>query len=124
VDSAPRMNDLEGLLRDAGRQIEPELQRRLKGLLGGIIRSYLPQAWVFETDNGTASLVVDRDGTVSVTGGAASHPDVTVKIPHDRLVAALTTRNKDLVPPGPLTVTPHTSKGKTAFDVLRSRLGL
>jgi hypothetical protein len=39
-------------------------------------------------------------------------------------VAALKTRNKDAVPPGPLTVTPHTAKGKTAFDYLRSRLGL
>lgn len=118
------MSDVEGLLREAGRQFEPELQHRLKGLFGGIIRGYLPQVWVFETGRGAASLLVDKTGTVSVVAGAAAHPDVTVQIPHDRLVAALTTRDKDSVPPGPLTVTPHTAKGKTAFDYLRSRLGL
>jgi hypothetical protein len=118
------MSCVEGLLRDAGRQFEPEIQNRLKGLFGGIIRSYLPQVWVFETDDGIASLHVDAAGVVTVVAGASPHPDVTVKIPHARLVAALKTRNKDAVPPGPLTVTPHTAKGKTAFDYLRSRLGL
>jgi hypothetical protein len=118
------MSCIEGLLRDTGTQFEPEIQKRLQGALGGILRAYLPQAWVFETDDGTASLLVDKTGTVSVIAGAAPHPDVTVQIAHDRLVAALKTRNKDAVPPGPLTVTPHTAKGKTAFDYLRSRLGL
>jgi hypothetical protein len=118
------MSDVEKLLREAAREIEPQLQHRLKGFLGGIIRSYLPQTWVFQTEAGTASLVVERDGTTSVVGGASPHPDVTVEIPHDRLVAALKTRDATKVPPGPLTVTPHTSKGKTAFDFLRGRLGL
>lgn len=118
------MSCVEGLLRDAGREFEPELNNRLKGVFGGIIRAYLPQIWVFETEDGSASLHVSRLGEVSVTAGSSPHPDVTVKIPHDRLVAALKTRNRDTVPPGPLTVTPHTAKGKTAFDYLRSRLGL
>jgi hypothetical protein len=118
------MSCLEGLLRDAGRQFEPEIQSRLTGFLGSIVRSYLPQTWVFQTDDGTVSLVVDTDGKVSVVGGAALHPDVTVEIPHDRLVAALRTRKRESVPPGPLTVTPHTAKGRTAFDYLRGRLGL
>ena len=118
------MGEVEELLGDAGRRFQPELQSRLKGLFGGIIQSYLPQVWVFETGDETASLLVDKTGAVSVVGGAAPHPDVTVKIPRERLVAALKTRDKEKVPPGPLTVTPHTAKGKTAFDYLRSRLGL
>ncbi|MGA8542979.1 MAG: hypothetical protein WB947_05525 [Thermoplasmata archaeon] len=118
------MSCIEGLLRDTGKQVEPEVQKQLRGLFGGIVRSYLPQTWVFETDDGVASMVVDKSGAVSVTAGAAPHPDVTVKIPHDRLAVALKTRDKAKVPPGPLTVTPHTSKGKTAFDYLRSRIGL
>ena len=118
------MSCVEELLRQTGRQFEPELQHRLKGLFGGLIRGYLPQVWVFETDDGTASLLVDKTGTVSVVSGTAPHPDVTVEIPHDRLAIALRTRDRAAVPPGPLTVTPHTGKGKTAFDYLRSRLGL
>ena len=118
------MSEVEALLRDAVRQFEPELQNRLKGVFGGIFRSYLPQVWVFETEESTASLVVSATGAVSVVAGVAPHPDVTVKIPHDRLVAALRTGKKDQVPPGPMNVTPHTPKGKTAFDYLRGRLGL
>lgn len=118
------MSCIEKLLRETGRSFEPELQHRLKGFFGGIIKGYLPQIWVFETDDGTASLLVDKAGGVLVVHGAAPHPDVTVKIPHDRLAIALRTRDRTAVPPGPLTVTPHTSKGKTAFDYLRSRLGL
>jgi|HubBroStandDraft_1064217.scaffolds.fasta_scaffold02229_1 hypothetical protein len=118
------MSCIEGLLRGAGTRFEPEIQKQLTGFLGAIVRGYLPQVWVFETDDGTASLIVDKAGTITVVTGVAPHPDVTVKIPHDRLVAALKTRNKDAVPPGPLTVTPHTAKGRTAFDYLRGRLGL
>lgn len=118
------MSCLPELLTQAARRFEPELQSRLNGLFGGIIGSYLPQTWVFRTDDGTASLLVDRAGRVTVEAGEAPHPDVTVEIPHDRLAAALRNRDRGSVPPGSLTATPHTSKGKTAFDYLRSRLGL
>ena len=118
------MSGIEELLREAARQFEPELQRRMKGFFGGIFGSYLPQVWVFRTDDGIASLVVDKVGTVNVQGGAAPHPDVTVEVSHDRLAAALRRPRTEPVPPGPLTVTAHTAKGKTAFEYLRSRLGL
>jgi hypothetical protein len=116
--------DLEELLRETAGRVEPEVQRQLHGLFGGIVRSYLPQAWVFETDEGTASFLVDRAGVVSVAAGAAKNADVTVKIPANRLRVALTTRDPAKVPPGPLAVTPHTPKGKAAFGYLRGRLGL
>ncbi|MGI0071413.1 MAG: hypothetical protein ACRECT_05035 [Thermoplasmata archaeon] len=118
------MSGVEELLRETGRGLEPEVQRQLKGFLGGILRGYLPQTWVFQTDDGTASLVVDRSGAVSVVPGVAPQADVTVEIPRARLEAALRTRDRTKVPPGRLTVTPHTSKGRTAFDYLRGRLGL
>jgi hypothetical protein len=112
------------LLGKVGRDVQPELQSRLRGFFGGMVRTYLPQTWVFVTEDGTASLHVDRAGAVTVTSGALPSPDVTVEIGHDRLKAALLTRRKEAVPPGPLTVTPHTSKGRTAFSYLRDRLGL
>ena len=118
------MSCVEELLRTAGKGFEPEIKSRLSGFLGGILRQYLPQTWVFRTDDGTASLSVDGNGTVTVVSGAAAHPDVTIEIPHDRLRAALTTRKRESVPPGPIQVTPHSAKGKAAFDYLRGRLGL
>jgi hypothetical protein len=118
------MSCVAELLGKVGRDVQPEVQSRLRGFFGGMLRTYLPQTWVFVTEDGTASLHVDRAGTVTVSPGALPSPDVTVEIGHERLKAALLSRRKDAGPPGPLTVTPHTAKGKTAFAYLRDRLGL
>lgn len=118
------MGRIEELLKATAAQVEPEVQKQLKGLFGGIVRNYLPQEWVFRTEHEVAALRVDGSGHVTVATAASAHPDVTVEIPQDRLVAALTTRDRSKVPPGPLSVTPHTAKGKAAFDYLRSRIGL
>lgn len=118
------MSCIEGLLRNVARDAEPEVRSRLNGLFGGMIRHYLPQVWVFRTEDGTASLRVDAAGAFSVVAGAASPADVTIEVGHDRLKAALTRRPPGSLPPGPLTVTPHTAKGRAAFDLLRGRLGL
>ena len=118
------MPTLVSLLDSIARDIQPQIQAQLGGFFGGMVRAYLPQTWEFRTEKETASLTVAKTGAVSVTGGAASHPDVTIETGHDRLVTALTTRSRDQVPPGAFTVTPHSAKGKTAFGYLRGRLGL
>lgn len=118
------MASLVSLLESVAHDVQPQVQSQLGGFFGGMVRSYLPQTWVFQTEKETVSLSVDRAGALSVASGAAAHPDVTVEIPYDRLVAALTTRSRERVPSGPLKVTSHTSKGKTAFEYLRGRIGL
>ena len=118
------MNEVAQLLEPIAPSVEGEVRSRLGGFLGGMIRAYLPQTWVFSTDRGTASLVVDPDGRTHVVPAAAPGPDVTIELPYDRLKAALATRRPGAVPPGAMRVHPHTAKGRTAFDYLRSRLGL
>lgn len=118
------MNPTAELLSTIRQSVQDEVQPRLRGFLGGMFRAYLPQTWVFRTEQGVASLVVDPDGRVSVLDAAATAPDVTVEVGHERLRVALTTRGRGGLPPGPLTVTPHTTKGRTAFDYVRPRLGL
>lgn len=118
------MTSIEELLRATAAQVEPEVQKQLKGFLGAIVRNYLPQDWVFRTEQEVVTLRVDVTGHASVETGASARPDVTVKIPHDRLAIALKTRDRAKVPPGPIDVTPHTAKGKAAFDYLRARIGL
>jgi hypothetical protein len=118
------MTSLVPLLESVARDIQPQIRSQLGGFFGGMVRAYLPQTWVFRTEREVASLSVDRNGGVTVVNGPAANPDVTIEIPHDRLETALRTRSRSQVPPGPLTVTPHTSKGKTAFEYLRSRVGL
>ena len=118
------MPTLAPLLESVAHDLQPQIQSQLGGFFGGVVRAYLPQTWVFKTEKEVASLTVEKTGAVSVTSGAAADPDVTIETGHDRLMKALKTRSRHAVPPGPLTVTPHTSKGKAAFDYLRGRLGL
>lgn len=118
------MTSLVPLLEQVARDVEPQLRSQLGGFFGGVVRAYLPQSWVFKTEREEASLIVDATGAVTVAAGAAAHPDVTIETSHDRLEAALGTRSRGQVPPGPQTVTPHTPKGKTAFEYLRGRIGL
>lgn len=115
---------LPDLLASIAPELEANVRRNLGGPFGGMVAAYLPQTWVFATDDGVASLRVERDGSVRALPGAAPDADVTVATSHARLVAALRTRRRDAVPPGPLAVTPHTAKGRTAFAFLRGRLGL
>jgi hypothetical protein len=118
------MSCLKPLADAVALDIQKRLLAEMKGLFGGIIRSYLPQRWVFVTEGGVVSLSVEKDGSVRASEGALESPDVTIETSHDRLKAAFETRERSRVPPGPLTVTAHSSKGKTAFDLLRRRIGL
>jgi len=112
------------LLSRVARNVEGEIRSRLNGFLGGIVRAYLPQTWVFRTEEGAASLVVERDGRVSVVPAASPQPDVTVEGSHDELRSVLSRAKPSGPAPRTLKVTPHTAKGKTAFDYLRGRLGV
>jgi len=118
------MGSIVALLERAARDFQPQVQAQLGGFFGEMVRAYLPQTWVFRTERETASLTVDRAGQVTVAAGAATPADVTVETTAERLAAALSNRSRAGVPPGPLSVTPHTAKGKTAFDYLRGRFGL
>jgi len=118
------MEDLRSMLESVGHDLEPQVRSQLAGFFGGMVRAYLPQTWVFKTELATAFLTVNRSGSVTVGEGMPASPDVTIETAHARLVVAFQTRSRQKVPPGSLRVTAHTSKGKTAFDYLRGRLGL
>ncbi|MGD0249959.1 MAG: hypothetical protein ABSB97_03590 [Thermoplasmata archaeon] len=118
------MSCVEEVLQGVARDLETEVKSRLRGFFGGMLRHYLPQTWVFRTEDGTASLRVDEHGAVTVASGALTPADVTVEVGHDRLRRMLTTRTRDPNSTGPLDVTTHTAKGKAAFGFLRERLGM
>ncbi len=112
------------LLTEAGKQVEAQLKPQLTGFFGGVVRSYLPQRWVFITEEGAATLGVETTGDVWVRDGKEPSPDVVIETSHAKLSTALKTRRSDQVPGGPVKVTAHTSRGRTAFDFTRRRLGL
>src|SRR5256885_10785079 len=118
------MGSVADLLSGMCPEIEGQLKPNLRGFFGGMIRAYLPQAWVFTTEAEAVTLYVDAEGNVSVGGGRAFSPDVIVQGTNAALVAALSTRNAAMVPPGSIKARPVTSKGSMAFTFLRNRFGL
>ena len=117
------MSCIVGLLRNAAPALEAQVQSRLQGFFGAMLRHYLPQIWVFRTEEEVASLEVDPGGHVAVHDGARVPPDVTIEVGYARLAAALAGTPPPATP-GPYAVATHTAKGKAAFDYLRGRLGL
>ncbi len=120
----PAGESLEAALATVGKDLERQIAGAMQGLTGMIVRAHLPQVWVFVTERETASLQVDRQGKVSAAAGAIAPADVTVETSYERLTTALRTRDRARVPPGPFRATPHTEKGRRAFDLLKKRLGL
>lgn len=106
-------------------QLERELKPHLSGFFSGIVRSYLPQAWNFTTEQGSATLWVDTNGSASVVDGAVRDLDVSIRWGQAQLDWAIGSQGKGPRPPGPdPQFTFHTEKGRTAFGFLRRRLNL
>lgn len=112
------------LLGKVAPEIEKELKPRLQGWIGSFVRAYLPQVWVFETEADSATVRVEPTGTVAVIPGSAPSPDVSIHAPKARLERLLTSRTRPESVPADVRVVPHTSKGRIAFDQVRSRFGL
>ena len=104
--------------------IEEQIKPRLKGFTGIFILGYLPQNWVFITEEETVTLTIDKKGNATVVNGAADNPDVTIEIDHKYLSTVLKTKNTPSFPPEHSNVTLHTSKGKTAYNHLKKHFGL
>jgi hypothetical protein len=119
------MSCIQGLLGSLSYEVEGQLKPALRGLTGIIVRGYLPQAWVFETESETVTFSVDAQGGVSTQQGDSLYRDVTIRWTHDLLASVLRTRSRASVPSGACpSVTTHTPKGRTAFNYLRGRFGL
>jgi hypothetical protein len=112
------------LLGKIAPEIEKELKPRLQGLIGSFVRAYLPQVWVFETEADAASVRVETTGSVTVAPGTSPSPDVTIHAPKARLEKLLTSKTRPASVPADVRIVPHTTKGKVAFDQVRSRFGL
>lgn len=120
------MTCIQSLLNPICTEIEGQLKPALANLFtGAIVRGYLPQTWVFETESESTTLTVNTAGNAAVISGASQFRDVTIRWHHDFLKSVLQMRNRASVPFGQAPqVVCHTQKGQTAFNFLRRRLGL
>jgi hypothetical protein len=106
-------------------QVESQLRPHLSGLFSGVVRGYLPQAWSFTTEGGTATLKVDKAGNATIVDGAVAPLDVSIRWGQAQLEWAITRRGQGPRPPGSdPRVEIHTDKGRTAFGFLRGRFKL
>jgi hypothetical protein len=112
------------LLENLRPEVESGLKPYLGGFIGAVIRTYLPQTWVFVTETEAATFYVACSGDTVVYPQAADRPDVTIVVDHAVIFSALSTRDSSLVPAGRREVRFQTQKGRTAFNFLRSRFGL
>ncbi len=106
-------------------QIESQLKPHLSGLFSGVVKGYLPQAWSFTTEAGTATLRVDKAGNASIADGSAGPLDVSITWGQAQLEWAIGQQGKGPRPSGPSPqLAFHTQKGQTAFGFLRNRFNL
>ena len=111
---------LENLTYEVQNKVKPALSNFLTG---GIVRNYLPQAWIFETESEILTFHVDKQGNAKILKGANRQPDVTVKGPHSDISTILSVRQ---VPPGAdrrINILHHTQKGRTAWNYLGKHFG-
>lgn len=118
------MTGVVGLLGRVCTEIESQLKPNLSGLRGMIVRPYLPQVWVFKTEDEIVTVTVDEQGHASAVEGNSPQPDITIETTHEILSNALETRKRTWVSPDQYCVTAHTKKGKGAYDYLKGYLRL
>src|SRR5579863_4512424 len=110
------MSCLVPLLAPTARDVEKRLRPLMTGLFGSFLQPYLPQVWVFRTEEETVTLRVGADGNCSVAPGAGDEPcDVRIETSHSRLVGALRRRGPQNIPDGPLEIRFDSKKGEKAF---------
>jgi hypothetical protein len=120
-----RIDRVHQLLTNLCEDIERQIRPNLSGAMGNLVRGYLPQVWVFETECGTYTLFLDTEGNARVFPGADREVDVTIRWRKDALESMLASRNRDSVLPGDYPdVTVHTDKGRAAFNYLKREIGL
>jgi hypothetical protein len=115
-------------IRPLLERLVPEIQREAKDALSGfltgaVIRGFLPQAWVFETEEETVTFYVDRDGNASTIPGAHESPDVGIRAPAEDLAVVLTQRQMPEGAGQRILYKHYTSKGRTAWNFLKNRFG-
>ena len=119
------MPSIRPLLDALAPEVEAEAKRVLANpLTGAIVRGYLPQSWVFETEEETVTFRVDPDGNARTLEGAVADPDVGVRGPSEDLATVLRDRR---LPEGAgrrIEYRHFTGKGRAAWTFLKNRFGL
>lgn len=117
------MSCIEGLIRHRVAEGQARLKQALgQFIIGGIVRGYLPQTWTIATEQENLTIHADKQGNIRVLKGITPTRDGDIQIGHDLLADGI--QNGRSPPPGSYQVAFYTSKGRTAFNQLKSSFGL
>jgi len=120
-----RMDRVHQLLTGLCEELEQQLKPNLWGVKGLLIRGYLPQTWVFETEYGESTLFMDAEGNARVFPGPCHNRDLTIRWKRDSLLSVLESRSRDSIPEGDYPdVVVQTERGRVAFNYLKKNIGL
>ncbi len=119
------MDKVQTQLESLCREVERQLKAKLRTEVGALVKEYLPQAWVFETELGSCTVYIDGEGNARVWRGADKERDLTLQWRCDALVRALESKDGLSVEPEEYpNVFVQTDKGRAAFNYLRKEFGL
>jgi hypothetical protein len=105
-------------------EVQREAEQALSGLLtGAVVRGYLPQSWVFETEGEVVTFHVDRAGRARTIEGAVDDPDVGIRGPSEDLAAVLRDRQMPEGSGQRIMYRHYTRKGRAAWTFLKDRFG-
>jgi hypothetical protein len=105
-------------------ELQPQLQNPM---IATMLRTYLPQTWLFISETAKGTLFVGLDGVAKVFEGDYGTPDVSITWTDQAYFAAFVLQNRSAIPPqSPKepSVQRITPKGGAAFDFLHERLNL
>lgn len=119
------MDGIQRQLEHLCEEVEKQLKSKLHLQIGNLVRQYLPQTWIFETELGACSIYIDVDGNARVWHGAERERDITLIWRFDALAKVLESKDRSSVEPGDYpTVLVQTEKGRAAFNYLKKEFGL
>ncbi|HTT34501.1 MAG TPA: hypothetical protein VLX64_03875 [Thermoplasmata archaeon] len=119
------MGELSDALAAAARQLEARLAAHRDEMTGAGPGELFPQSWRFQTESESAVLRIAADGSVSVQADAIEPPTVIVAWEQRRLVRALLSgRSNEEDRPQPPSIRFTSDRGRRAFSLLGTSLGL
>ncbi len=93
------MSALQAAFAQLTAQVQNVLSVALAGPMGPMVRAYLPQVWVFETEQGARTLAVDAAGRATSFPRGMVEREVTVQRRQDPLLRGLARGSAGPPPP-------------------------
>jgi hypothetical protein len=119
------MEGIHHRLDELCERVQRQLKAKLSMQIGGLVRQYLPQTWVFETELGACSVHIDVEGNVRVNHGPERERDITLIWNYKALERVLQSDSLSSMRPEDYPkILVETEKGRAAFNYLKKEFKL